>query len=221
MTEDKVAGQAIVIGDTGGIGSAIRAELEARGFTVTGLSRSRDGFDVTDEGSVEAGLRGIEGPVDLIFVASGALGTPEKALSHLTPEELQTQFAVNAMGPALVLKHAARLLPRDQPARFAALSARVGSIGDNGLGGWYSYRTSKAALNQVLHGAAIELGRSHKQLVVAALHPGTVDTPFTADYPRDKLAPEDAARRLLDVLDGLTPAQSGGFYDYAGKEIPW
>ena len=138
-----MAGQAIVIGDTGGIGSAIRAELEARGFALKGLSRSRDGFDVTDERSVEAGLRGIDGPVDLIFVASGALGTPEKALSQLTPAELQTQFAVNAMGPALVLKHAARLLPRDQPARFAALSARVGSIGDNGLGGWYSYRPRK------------------------------------------------------------------------------
>lgn len=216
-----MAPQAIVIGDTGGIGAAIGAELEARGYQVAGLSRSRDGFDVTDEASVLAGLATIEGPVDLVFVASGALGVPEKSLSQLTPAELAGQFAVNAMGPALVLKHAARLLPRDRPARFAALSARVGSIGDNRLGGWYSYRTSKAALNQLLHGAAIELARTHKQLVVAALHPGTVDTPFTADYPRDKLAPAEAARRLLDVLDGLNPAQTGGFFDYAGKEIAW
>lgn len=216
-----MASRAIVIGDTGGIGAALRTELEARGGSVTGLSRSRDGFDVTDEASIEAGLAPIEGPVDLVFVASGQLGTPEKALSHLAPEEMAAQFAVNAMGPALVLKHVRRLLPRDRPARFAALSARVGSIGDNRLGGWYSYRASKAALNQFLHGAAIELARSHPQLVIAALHPGTVDTPFTADYPREKLSPAEAACRLLDVLEGLDPQHSGGFFDYGGKEIPW
>ncbi|MEX1660789.1 SDR family NAD(P)-dependent oxidoreductase [Thioclava sp. 15-R06ZXC-3] len=213
--------QALVIGDTGGIGAAIRSELEARGAVVTGLSRSRDGFDVSDEDSIASALGALSGPFDLIFVASGQLGTPEKTLSQLGAQEMAAQFAVNAMGPALVLKHARRLLPRDRPARFAALSARVGSIGDNRLGGWYSYRAAKSALNQLIHGASVELARSHPQLVLVCLHPGTVDTPFTANYPRGKLTPAEAARRLLDVLEGLSPTQTGGFYDYAGKEIPW
>ncbi|KEO60350.1 SDR family NAD(P)-dependent oxidoreductase [Thioclava indica] len=213
--------QALVIGDTGGIGVAIRSELEARGYRVTGLSRSRDGFDICDEDSIAAGLGALSAPFDLIFVASGQLGTPEKTLAQLGAQEMAAQFRVNAMGPALVLKHARRLLPRDRTARFSVLSARVGSIGDNRLGGWYSYRTAKAALNQLIHGASVELARSHPRLVVACLHPGTVDTPFTADYPRDKLPPAQAARHLLDVLEGLSPAQTGGFYDYAGKDIPW
>jgi len=213
--------QALVIGDTGGIGAAIRSELEARGVVVTGLSRSRDGFDICDEDSIAAGLAALSGPFDLVFVASGQLGTPEKTLAQLGAQDMMAQFRVNAMGPALVLKHVRRLLPRDRPARFAVLSARVGSIGDNRLGGWYSYRTSKAALNQLIHGASVELARSHPQLVVACLHPGTVDTPFTANFPRDKLAPAEAARSLIDVLGGLSPKQTGGFFDYAGKEIPW
>ena len=103
------------------------------------------------------------------------------------------------------------------------LTARVGSIGDNRMGGWYSYRASKAALNQIVHGAAVELGRSRRDAVVAALHPGTVDTPFTEgfDPPHGKDAPQESARNLCDVMERLTPEQSGGFYDYAGREIPW
>jgi NAD(P)-dependent dehydrogenase (short-subunit alcohol dehydrogenase family) len=213
--------RALVLGDSGGIGAAIRACLKADGWEVTGLSRRADGFDVTSEASVESHLGRLAPGFDLIFVATGALGTPEKALSQLSVEELQAQFLVNAVGPALILKHAARLLPRDRPAHFAALSARVGSIGDNGLGGWYSYRTAKAALNQLLHTAAIELKRKYPQLVVACLHPGTVETEFTRDYPREKLAPEVAARALLEVLLALGPAQSGQFFDYKGKPVPW
>ncbi|WP_417808746.1 SDR family NAD(P)-dependent oxidoreductase [Thioclava sp.] len=213
--------QALVIGDSGGIGAAISAELNARGYRVTGLSRSRDGFDVGDEASIRTGLGSLSGPFDLIFVATGQLGRPEKSLNQLSAAEMAAQFAVNAIGPALVLKHARALLPRDRPAQFGALSARVGSIGDNRLGGWYSYRAAKSGLNQLLHGAAIELARSHPHLVVACLHPGTVDTPFTANYPRDKLSPAQSARQLIDVLIALEPAQTGGFFDYAGKEIPW
>jgi NAD(P)-dependent dehydrogenase (short-subunit alcohol dehydrogenase family) len=218
---------ALIIGDSGGIGGALAEELRGRGMAVTGLSRSRDGLDVTDEASVEAVLGALDGPFDLIFVATGALeidgAAPEKSLRDLTPGALMDQVALNALGPALVLKHARGLLPRRERAVFAALSARVGSIGDNRMGGWYSYRAAKAALNQLMHGAAVELARSHRHLCVACLHPGTVQTAFTEKYlGRHPSVPADAAaKRLADVLDRLTPAHTGGFYDYALKEIPW
>ena len=219
--------RALLIGASGGIGSALAQEFTSRGWEVTGLSRSRDGFDVTDEAAVEAGLTALEGPFDLVFVATGALvidgAEPEKTIRGVTPDALTDQFRLNAIGPFIVLKHAARLFPKDAPATFAALSARVGSIGDNGIGGWASYRTAKAALNQLLHTAAIELGRSHRQLTVLALHPGTVATDFTAKYAgRHKTVPaSQAAANLADVIESATPAHSGGFYDYAFKEIPW
>ncbi len=219
--------RALVIGASGGIGSAIAAALGARGVAVTGVSRSVDGLDVTDEGSVEAALAELEGPFDLIFIATGALeihgAAPEKSLDQVTAKRLADQFALNCIGPSLVLKHARHLLPRDRRAVFAALSARVGSIGDNRLGGWYAYRTAKAALNQMIHTAAIELKRTHKKSICVALHPGTVATDFTAKYAgRHKtVPPETAARNLLSVLDGLTPEQTGRFYDWAGKPVPW
>ncbi len=215
---------AVLIGDTGGIGRALRSDLERRGTTVTGLSRAT-GLDVTDEASVKAALDPLTGPCDLIFVATGALTAgqgPEKTLRQFGAGEFAAQMALNALGPALVLKHALRLMPRDRRAVFVALSARVGSIGDNRLGGWYSYRASKAALNALIHGAAVEIGRSHKHAIVACLHPGTVATRFTANYPdHDKVTADVAATRLIDVVERLTVAQSGGFFDYAGREIPW
>ncbi|MCL3880944.1 SDR family NAD(P)-dependent oxidoreductase [Marivita sp. GX14005] len=218
---------ALVIGASGGIGSAVAAALSARGVAVTGLSRSEDGLDVTDETSIRDALSALDGPFDLIFVATGALvidgAEPEKTLKSVTAKAMADQFLLNTVGPSLVLKHAIPLLPRKGRAVFAALSARVGSIGDNGLGGWYSYRTAKAALNQMLHGAAIELGRTHKDLICVALHPGTVATEFTAKYAdsHPTVPPEEAAGNLLRVIEGLDPAQSGGFYDWQGKEIPW
>ena len=219
--------RALVIGGSGGIGSAIVSELQARGVPVDALSRSRDGLDITSETSVADRIGALSGPYDLIFVATGALEidghTPEKAIAQVTPEALMAQFRVNAIGPMLVLKHALPLLAKDRPAVFAALSARVGSIGDNAIGGWHSYRTAKAALNQLIHGAAIELKRTHKQATAVCLHPGTVETAFTAKYAgHHKTVPASvAATNLLNVIEGLTPAQSGGFFDYAGKEIPW
>lgn len=217
----------LVIGASGGIGRALGAALAGQGVEVTGLSRSADGFDVTDEASVMAGLAALGGEFDLVFVATGALEIgahrPEKTLRTVEPAQLAAQFALNAMGPVLVLKHALRLLPKDRPARFAALSARVGSIGDNGLGGWYSYRAAKAGLNQLLHTAAIEVARSHRQAVVALLHPGTVATRFTEKYvgTHPTVTPEVAAANLLSVLGGLTPADSGGFFDATGARVPW
>ena len=217
----------LIVGASGGIGSAVAAELDARGAEVVRLSRREDGLDVTDEGSVEAALGALDPPFDLVFVATGALVVdgfePEKALRAVTAKGLADQFALNATGPALVLKHALRLLPRDRRAVFAALSARVGSIGDNRLGGWHAYRAAKAALNQILHGAAIELRRTHPKAVVLALHPGTVATGFTARYAghHPTVPPEEAAANLLRVIEGATPEMSGGFLDHAGREIPW
>ncbi|QFT91996.1 C-factor [Roseovarius sp. THAF9] len=218
---------ALVIGASGGIGSALVAELEKRDVRVTRLSRSGDGLDVTDEASVEAHLGSLDGEFDLVFVATGALELdgrgPEKSLKELSAEAMEAQFRVNCVGPSLVLKHAVRLLPRDRECRFAALSARVGSIGDNGLGGWYSYRTAKAAVNQMIHGGAIELSRTHKQSICVALHPGTVETPLTEKFAggHKTVTPEAAAQNLLDVLAGLTPENTGQFFDWAGEPVPW
>ncbi|MEL6645883.1 MAG: SDR family NAD(P)-dependent oxidoreductase [Pseudomonadota bacterium] len=219
--------RALVIGASGGIGAAVGVELQARGVAVTGLSRSGDGLDVTDEASVAAHLSGLQGPFDLVFVATGALvingAEPEKAVKQVTAKALADQYLLNAIGPMMVLKHALPLIPRDRRAVFAVLSARVGSIGDNGLGGWHSYRAAKAGLNQLIHGAAIEMKRSHKQAIAVCLHPGTVATDFTAKYAAaHKTVPaSEAAANLIGVVAGLTTESSGGFYDYAGREIPW
>ncbi|RVV96751.1 SDR family NAD(P)-dependent oxidoreductase [Mesobaculum littorinae] len=216
----------LVIGASGGIGGALMAALRQRGSDATGLSRRDDGLEITDEASVARCLGALEGTFDAILLATGALspgaGRPEKSLAEMDAERLAQSYAVNAIGPALVLKHGLRLLPRERRTVVAALSARVGSIGDNRLGGWHSYRASKAALNQIVHGAAIELRRTHPYAICVALHPGTVATDFTAAYPdHDKTTPDDAAARLLDVLDGLSAKDTGGFYDYAGRPIPW
>jgi NAD(P)-dependent dehydrogenase (short-subunit alcohol dehydrogenase family) len=219
--------KALVIGASGGIGQALTDALRARGDEVTGLSRSADGLDVTDEASISAALAPLTAPFQTVIVATGALdiggAAPEKSLRGVEAPALAAQFALNSMGPVLVLKHALRLLPRDAPARFAVLSARVGSIGDNRLGGWYSYRAAKAALNQLVHTAAIEIARTHPQAVVACLHPGTVATAFTARYlgTHPAVPPQDAAQNLLAVLESLTPAQSGSFFDAQGKVVPW
>ncbi|QHQ35491.1 SDR family NAD(P)-dependent oxidoreductase [Algicella marina] len=215
----------LVIGASGGIGRALCAALEAG--ELVRLSRSRDGLDVTDEDSVARAAAGVAGAFDLIFDATGALEIdgqgPEKALSDINPAAMAAQFALNAIGPALLLKHFAPLLRQEGPAIFASLSARVGSIGDNRIGGWYGYRAAKAAQNQILHTAAVELRRRNRQAVVVALHPGTVATDLTRKYlgRHRSVAPEEAAGNLLRVLAGLGPEHSGGFYDWAGKEIAW
>jgi NAD(P)-dependent dehydrogenase (short-subunit alcohol dehydrogenase family) len=218
--------RALVIGASGGIGRALVAELRLRG-EVVGLSRSEDGLDVTEETSVARLVGALAGPFDLVIVATGALVIgdvgPEKSLRSVTAEGLAAQFAVNAVGPALVMKHALRLLPRDRVSRLAVLSARVGSIGDNALGGWYGYRAAKAALNQLVRTASVEARRTHPQSVFVSLHPGTVETGLApslrAGHPA--VSAEVAARNLLRVLEGLGPEASGGFYDWKGEGVPW
>ena len=218
---------ALVIGASGGIGRAVAEELRARDAAVTALSRAADGLDVTDPASVDRVMGALEGPFDVVFVAIGILAppgsAPEKQLSALDPQAMAHVFAVNTIGVAHVLAHLPRLLPRKGRSVTGVLTARVGSIGDNRLGGWYSYRASKAALNQIVHGAAIELGRSHRASVIAALHPGTVATPFTEGYDpkHGKVTPAQAAKNLCDVMGRLTTEHSGGFYDYSGAETPW
>ncbi len=174
-----------------------------------------------------AHLGALDGPFDRVIVATGALeidgAEPEKTIKAIERQAMMDQFALNAVGPALVLAHAHDLLPRDGRSVLAVLSARVGSIGDNKIGGWISYRSAKAAVNQIVHTAAIELGRTHKQAVCVALHPGTVATPFTEKYlgRHPAVQPAEAAENLLGVMDGLSADQSGQFFDWAGKAVPW
>lgn len=219
--------RALIIGDSGGIGRAVAAELRALEVSVTGLSRSRDGLDVTQESSISSHLGALEGTFDLIFVATGALeiheARPEKSLRDLTPAAMVDQFMLNTVGPAMVLKHSGRLLPKDRRAVIAVLSARVGSISDNNLGGWYSYRTAKAAVNQVVRTASVELARTHSQVTCVALHPGTVATEFTRKYVgrHPAVPPQSAAKNLLRVIKRLGPDQTGQFFDWAGKRVDW
>lgn len=216
----------LILGASGGIGSALADGFAARGANVDRLSRSADGFDVTETQSVEAHLSG-RGPYDRVVVATGALEIdgvpPEKTIRRLDAQVMLDQFALNAVGPALVLSHAHTLLDRDAPGVLAVLSARVGSIGDNRIGGWISYRSAKAAVNQVVRTASVELGRTHRKAAVVALHPGTVATAFTEKYlgRHPSVPPAQAAAELIAVMDRLGAAQSGRFFDYSGAEVPW
>ncbi len=218
--------RALVVGASGGIGGALVQEFQRNEHHVTTLSRSADNFDITDEACIIEALGRVKGPFDTIIVATGALEIgmhgPEKQLKALNPEALVAQFTLNAVGPTLVLKHVLQHIPRDRRAVFAALSARVGSIGDNRLGGWYSYRASKAALNQLIHTAAIEVARSHKQAICVTLHPGTVATRFTEKYSdHARVSAPEAASNLISVIENLSPSETGKFFDWSGAEVGW
>jgi NAD(P)-dependent dehydrogenase (short-subunit alcohol dehydrogenase family) len=218
--------RAVIFGASGGIGAALVQTLTAKG-EVIGLSRRDHRLELTNEASIVGAVATLEGSFDLVIVATGALVIngigPEKSLRALSAETMTAQFALNAIGPALVLKHMVRHMPRDRVSRFAVLSARVGSIGDNALGGWYAYRAAKSALNQLIHTASIEVARTHPHAIVVALHPGTVDTALTAAHAggHPTVTPAEAATNLLAVLDRLTPADTGGFFDWKGETIPW
>lgn len=232
---------AAIFGATGGIGAALVRALGERGVeriyagSRSGIALDGPGvtpfrFDLTDEASIAAAAEEMrDNPPELVIVTTGVLtlsdGTgPEKSLKQIDGAAMSEVFALNTIGPALIAKHMLPLFPRDRRAVFAALSARVGSISDNGLGGWHSYRASKAALNMLLKNFAIELGRTHDQATIIGLHPGTVDTalsePFQSGLPEGQLTePEEAAANLLGVIDGLTQRQSGKVFDWKGEEI--
>lgn len=228
-----MAGIAAVIGASGGIGSALVEGLRAGGRydAVIPLSRtSQRPIDITDEASIAAAAAQVAalGDVRLIIIATGILKadgvSPEKSWRDLDAQALARSYAINTIGPALILKHFLPLLPRDGRAVVAALSARVGSIGDNRLGGWYGYRASKAALNQIVRTVSVELARARPEAICVALHPGTVATPLSAPFMKSGLdlqQPEEAAARLLTVIEGLAPADTGQFFDHLGEGIPW
>jgi NAD(P)-dependent dehydrogenase (short-subunit alcohol dehydrogenase family) len=224
--------RSIIIGSSGGIGDAfLRRLAEQHGAdSVTGLSRASGDIDLTNEASIAAAAaRCAKGPPpDFIIIATGMLhnGTygPEKSLRELDADRLAQAFAINVIGPALVAKHFLPLFARDKRGVFAALSARVGSISDNRIGGWYGYRAAKAALNMTIRNLAIEWGRTHKQGICVGLHPGTVDTPLSKPFQKNVAAerlftPDYAATQMLGVLDQLSPADSGKCFAWDGAEI--
>ncbi len=224
----------VIIGASGGIGAALVRQARTRGDQVTGFARSFDGalhIDLEDEPSIAAAAAHLrdQGIVpDCVIVASGLLHAdgrgPEKSLKDIDPTWMARNFAVNTIGPALVAKHFVPLMPRKAPAVFAAIGARVGSISDNRLGGWYGYRAAKAALHMTIRNIAIEWGRRNDKTICVALHPGTVDTPlsqpFQGNVAEGRLFNADhSASCLLDTLGGLGPADSGGIFAFDGSAI--
>ena len=226
-------GVAVVFGASGGIGRALnQALLESHRFDhVASFSRTTAvAIDLLDEASLEraAAFAASKGEIRLVIDATGFLHDenqgPEKSLQQIDAAKMARAFALNAIGPALIMKHMLPLLPRTGKAVFATLSARVASIGDNRSGGWYSYRASKAALNQLVRTAAVELKRRSPNAICIALHPGTVETGLSTPFQKGGLevqSPETAALRMLEVIDGLGPDQSGAFLDHLGLTIPW
>lgn len=231
----------VVVGASGALGAEFVEQLAARDDVshVTALSRSDASFasdkvitahiDFTDESSIAAAAAKIDA-VDGVIVATGMLHDgqmmPEKALKELTAEKMQKIYMVNTVGPMLIAKHFFPKFSRDSRNIFAAISARVGSISDNGLGGWHSYRASKAALNMLLKNASIEMKRTHPESIIAGLHPGTVDSdlskPFQSHVPEGKLfTAEHSVRQMLSVLDGLSAKDSGNIFAYDGTRIEW
>ena len=234
-----IGGRAVILGASGAIGAALAGALRvdpAFGEVIACARHAPDPglrFDLTDEASIAALAARIAegGPVDLVVVATGMLheagsAGPEKSFRAIDPIAMQRSFALNTIGPALVGKYFLPLLGRDRRAVFAALSARVGSIGDNHLGGWHSYRASKAALNMTLRCFAIELARTHPLAVVAALHPGTVASRLSEPFARAGAGraiqtPQASAEHLLAVIASLAPADSGQLFSWDGAPLPY
>jgi NAD(P)-dependent dehydrogenase (short-subunit alcohol dehydrogenase family) len=229
--------RAVIFGASGGIGAAIAAQMRADDdYEVLAGARAGGAdfhFDLMVEASIASAAQriGTAGPIDFVFIATGVLHrgdtlTPEKSLKALDAENMADVLAINTIGPALIAKHFLPLLHKDRRVVFAALSARVGSIADNGLGGWHSYRASKAALNMLMKNFALEMAQRNPEAIVASLHPGTVNTglskPFQRNITQRKLFdPDEAAAALLTVIAGLSPADIGGLFAWDSSRIPY
>ena len=223
--------RAVVVGASGGIGAAFvdRLRSDPRIGGVETLHRSsKFPIDFDDEKSIAAAAAAMidGGPIHLLVNAAGVLHTqafmPDKRFDDLDYARLDATFRINAFGPALLLRHFAPLLARER-AIVALLSAKVGSIGDDRLGGWTAYRASKSALNMIVKNASIEFARSRPGAIVVALHPGTVSTALSRPFGGERIgrAPIVAATEMLDVLDGLVATDSGSFVAYDGERLPW
>jgi NAD(P)-dependent dehydrogenase (short-subunit alcohol dehydrogenase family) len=234
MNSFEQGGIAVVIGASGGIGRAFAQHLaDTKQFSqIIGLSRSSTPpLDLLDEGSIEhcAGhIAQQQGDVRLVIDATGFLHNddfqPEKTWRQIDPASMAHNFAINAIGPALLMKHFLPLLPAQGKSAFVTLSARVGSIGDNHIGGWYGYRAAKAALNQLVKTMAVELARKKRDAICIALHPGTVDTRLSAPFAKSGLpvqTPMQATANMLGVINQLSIDQNGGFFAYDGSTIQW
>lgn len=234
----------VVFGSHGGIGEALVNHLTSQDKVskIYSYSRSNTSFnnkkiienhiDIEDENSIKEASEKVspEDKIDIIIIATGLLQNeeiqPEKSLRDLSINNFLKSYSVNAVGPALIAKHFVPLLNKDRKSVFTAISARVSSISDNYLGGWYAYRASKTALNQIIKTLSIEVARRNKQACIFGLHPGTVDTklsePFKANVAEEKLfTPEYAAECLLKVIDERTPKDNGKLFAWDGEEIPY
>ena len=236
--------RAVIFGASGGIGAALVEHLVASNNVAQIYAGSRNGaphpaakvtsfaFDLEDETSIAAAaqITRADGPLNLVFVATGVLSNdtlkPEKSWVSQDPASYAKAFAINTTGPAIIGKHFLPHLSRTDKSVFAALSARVGSISDNRLGGWHAYRASKAALNMVVRNFALELAYKNKATIAVTLHPGTVATnlsaPFQSGVAAQKLfTPEYSAAQMLAVIDGLGQEDSGGLFAWDGTKIPF
>jgi NAD(P)-dependent dehydrogenase (short-subunit alcohol dehydrogenase family) len=222
------SGRALVFGASGGIGQAFSRFLENKlgSENVVKISRSIDGFEISDEEKILKFSESIEGSFNLIINATGVLQTteegPEKTINVVKQKSMIDMMTINAIGPALLLKNFSKKLDKTKFSIFVNLSARVGSITDNRLGGWISYRSSKAALNQIIKTSSIEINRRNKNAICVGLHPGTVKTRFTEKFQNttETISPEESVEMMMKVIESLSVDDNGYCFSYDGKVIP-
>ena len=222
------SGRALVFGASGGIGQAFSRFLESKlgSENVVKISRSFDGFEISDEEKILKFSESIEGSFNLIINATGVLQTteegPEKTINVVKQKLMIDMMTINAIGPALLLKNFSKKLDKTKFSVFVNLSARVGSITDNRLGGWISYRSSKAALNQIIKTSSIEINRRNKNAICVGLHPGTVKTRFTEKFQNtaETISPDESVEMMMKVVENLSVDDNGYCFAYDGKVIP-
>ena len=222
------SGRALVFGASGGIGQAFSRFLESKlgSENVVKISRSFDGFEISDEEKIFKLSESIEGSFNLIINATGVLQTteegPEKTINVVKQKSMIDMMMINAIGPALLLKNFSKKLDKTKFSVFVNLSARVGSITDNRLGGWISYRSSKAALNQIIKTSSIEINRRNKNAICVGLHPGTVKTRFTEKFQNttETISPDESVKMMMKVVENLSVDDNGYCFAYDGKVIP-